>query len=202
MEKDGNIKTFKIYQIYPKRAGHAFVGGMVESWFDNAKIVEIENTSPKFFANKYKNKEIIIILQLRSFKNWIASYAKSNSIGKTRRIINKNVNWWYNVAKEFYEETNYLKEYNKVIKIYYDTFFQNKEYRKIVCEALGGTYNENMLNVVTNKGGGSSFDGLSYNGKAQQMNVLKRYEDYNNLIIGVLNDNPTLNTFCKRYNEV
>ena len=187
----------EIYQLYPKRSGHAFVKRMIESWCPGSKVIEIENLSPKAFSMEY-NDNGVVILQLRSFKNWVASYVKSN---KSQRAVIKNVNWWWNVAEEFYSETNHLKNY-KVIKVYYDTFFTDRDYRKTVCRELGGLYNEKRLNEVGSEGRGSSFDGTKYNGVGQKMNVLERYKGFENMIDQVLEFKPKLKKFCKMHGEI
>ena len=187
----------KIYQLYPKRSGHAFVRRMIESWCPESKMIEVENVSPKAFSMEY-NDNGVVILQLRSFKNWIASYVKSN---KSQRAVIKNVNWWWNVAKEFYSKTNHLKNY-KVIKVYYDTFFTDRNYRKAICRELGGSYNEDRINEVGKEGRGSSFDGMEYNGKGQQMNVLERYKGFESIIDQVFKAKPKLKKFCKMHGEI
>ena len=54
--------------------------------------------------------------------------------------LNKALDSWLQIAKEFCGITNYLSA--QFIKIYYDTFFSDKSYRKNICNTIGGTYSE------------------------------------------------------------
>ena len=45
----------------------------------------------------------------------------------------------------------------------------------MICEQLGGKYTEKSIHEVAGNGGGSSFDGTKYDGKADKMEVLNRW---------------------------
>ena len=62
--------------------------------------------------------------------------------------------------------------------ILYNHFIEDEEYRKEICERVGGTYSDDTLPYVDDPGGGSSFDGRLYNGRAQEMKVFNRWEEY------------------------
>ena len=79
---------------------------------------------------------------------------------------------------EYYQE--YIKTDSDIYFIIYDKWFTDINYRKKISSDLGLEFSDEKFETVPNAGLGSSFDGLKYNGKAQQMNVLKRYEQANN----------------------
>jgi hypothetical protein len=193
----------KIYQLYPKRSGHSFIRRMIEDWLPGVEVKEIENYSPITFSQEWPIKGEVVILNLRSFKNWIASYTKSNGVSTKKRIV-RSVKWWYSIAKEYYGETNYLKG-ACVIRVYYDDFFMSRNYRKMICRSLGGTYSEDSLNEVGNEAGGSSFDSRSFNGKGQQMDVLNRWKNYSlakEVAEKAFQFHPDLKHFCKKHGEL
>jgi hypothetical protein len=68
-----------------------------------------------------------------------------------------------------------------VILINYDEFFVSRKYRQCICASLNGEYNEKKLNEVKGTGQGSSFDGLEYNGRGQEMWTLDRYKQVANM---------------------
>src|SRR6056297_908003 len=63
------------------------------------------------------------------------------------------------------------------ISINYDKWVKDRQYRNLLAKRIGWD-NENELgrNVVSGHGSGSSFDGTSYNGKAEEMNTLDRWK--------------------------
>lgn len=89
--------------------------------------------------------------------------------------LSKGMDKWLEYAKEFMGETNYLPQF---VKIYYNDFFKSNEYRKGICEKIGGGYNEIELNNVTRCGGYSTFDKDKFQGRGQQMNVMERYKEW------------------------
>jgi len=82
---------------------------------------------------------------------------------------------WLLMGKEWIGETNYMPEFTR---IYYDDFFRSQEYRKEICNEIGGQFNENRLNFVTPMGKYSTFDEDKFQGRAQQMKVLERYNQW------------------------
>jgi hypothetical protein len=89
-----------------------------------------------------------------------------------KEIINITIDTWETLVKEYYGVTKYVPS---SFKILYDDFFKNPDYRKKLCDKIGGEYNEDYLNIITNAGGGSSFDKFNYQKNAQNMNPYNRY---------------------------
>ncbi len=170
------------------RSGHFFVIHNVCSWTGKADYREymfwnMENIYPRKVGHELRKikpqdmKESVRILQTRDLLNWIASTVqrrneKRGSNFKHRWDPVKAVGVWMAIAQEFYDETVWISNF---VRVSYEQFFQSEEYRRGICDQVGGTYNEENLNRVSQDGRGSSFDGLEYEDKAQEMKVLYRY---------------------------
>ena len=151
-----------IYHIAPKRSGHVFVGNMIKSWCPDSRYYELENKAPR------KNEEgKIAVLQTRDLLNWLASYTNNKTL---KQYNTRPIRAWYAITRAIWPDN-----FNAV-KIYYDRFVVDQEYRKSICNQLGGTYNEDLLLQVVDNGDGSSFDGIEFDGKADKMQVLTRYK--------------------------
>ena len=70
---------------------------------------------------------------------------------------------------------------SNVVVALYDKWFASEDYRYDLIDTLnrkfewGLVYSEEGLNRVSPIGCGSSFDGDTYDGRAQEMNVLRRH---------------------------
>jgi len=62
--------------------------------------------------------------------------------------------------------------------INFNEWFLSEEYRRGICDRLGLEFTDRGLNKVMNFGSGSSFDREKFDGNAQQMKVLTRYEEW------------------------
>lgn len=127
---------------------------------------------PPDFVSEKLNKDGEIIKPLNEFIN---------------EMVNSMINKWLEIAKEYKGVTNHVPGF---VKVYYDQFFVDEEYRRTICTQINGTYNENEINVVARAGGGSSFDRVNYDGNASDMRVLERYKQWN--IEGMGEVNPFL----------
>lgn len=88
-------------------------------------------------------------------------------------LMDRVVALWKAHAREFLGDTSVLD--NKVT-ISFDAWFASIEYRKIVSSKLGFKHRDSEVARVPGLGGGSSFDGVSYDGEGARMQVLKRAE--------------------------
>ena len=86
------------------------------------------------------------------------------------------VDLWIDYAKEYLGETNYLK-HNKVC-INYNQWFADIEYRREIAEKLQVKFSDAGIDKVTVFGGGSSFEGKQFDGKATSMDVLNRWHKF------------------------
>ncbi len=167
-------------------------------------IINIPLFSPS--NNLLKDSERHNILLLRDATNFIASRMRilksiedaqvTNPIQKV--TMEKVVDLWISYAKEYIGETNYIP--NKVL-INFDNWFSNKQYRDNLISRLfhSGVNSDLGINEVLPNGRGSSFDGLSYNGMAQEMDVLNRWKYYeSNYVFIKLTSNKELMTLNKK----
>lgn len=116
-----------------------------------------------------KSLNTINIIILRDpFNMWV-----SNMPGNKPQ----NPDLWKIYAKEYLGQTNILP--NKV-SINYNQWFSDPNYRMNISEKLGIAFSDNGLNVVGKFGGGSSFNKTAFDGQAQRMSVLNRWEESNN----------------------
>ncbi|ACK67825.1 conserved hypothetical protein [Rippkaea orientalis PCC 8801] len=116
------------------------------------------------------------VLILRDPFNLFASRLKSEKIpvkhqGKTMADL------WIEYAKEFLNETQYLKD-NRKICINYNKWFCEEEYRREIAHQLELNFSNKGVNTVSHYGGGSSFDSKQFQGKANKMKVLERWQNF------------------------
>ena len=121
----------------------------------------------------YKKSNAIPVIILREPRNWLASKYKlipdqlfnNGKITKFTLNIRKEMELWKKHAQ------------SDVYTIFFDEWFQNKEYRKSICKYFGLKFNDKGLNDVFGHGK-SGFDDFYYDGKAQHMNILNRWKHY------------------------
>lgn len=136
-----------------------------------------------------KSKIRYDVLIIRDIFNFIASRLKRNYL--TVKTANQTfVSLWIEYAKEFLGETHYLQ--NNKICINYNQWFSDINYRKHIASLLELKFTDAGLNVI--KGGGSSFNIREFDGKANQMNILKRWEYFkgNQDFINLINNQELL----------
>lgn len=74
------------------------------------------------------------------------------------------------------------------IAISFESWATDRKYRLAICDALGLCFDDKAFGMVGNEGGGSSFDGMSYQGRGHQMNVLDRVSQLDARERGVLDE--------------
>ena len=119
------------------------------------------------------DKKIIII---REFKNWIASLVKHMQSDETASKTQEQRSLMYIYLRTYLEHAQYFLSSNDYTTILYDKWFSDEDYRKQIVSELGLEFTDMGRDKVSKHGRGSSFDGLDYNGKALEMNVLERYK--------------------------
>jgi len=161
-------------------------GGLVDSWKKIPFLTDIKKHEKLFGKSKLKYNVLILrdpynCLSSRISKTKNGIFRKSNLL-KWKQYpygYNNFKKMWLTQAKEFVGETDYLDMYNR-IPISYNEWFLNKGYRKYLCSLFGVEYTDKGLNNVKGFGGGSSFSGVEYNGRAQDMDVLNRWKKNKN----------------------
>ena len=78
-------------------------------------------------------------------------------------------------AREFLGINNYLR--NKIC-VNYNKWASSKNYRKHIAEEMGIPFTDDGFEEVKEVAGGSSFDGISYSGKASTMKVNSRWKAF------------------------
>jgi hypothetical protein len=106
---------------------------------------------------------------VRDWRNMVASRLANSKHPEDMRISLDLVYRW-NAQCEF--ARNFPDR-----AIIFDAWFKSPGYRRDRQISLNLPRGLGDINQVWDKAGGSSFDGTSYNGNAQAMRVLKRYED-------------------------
>jgi len=155
-----------------------------------------ENRLPFRYFKDYHRYEKIYIGVTRSFRNWLASammrnfqvirYKKRNKY----KTLSKYISAWLAMIKHFQTRNEYLH-------IYYDNWFSSQTYRNELASILELTLNDINLNYVPRFGGGSSFDKRRFNKKAQEMDVLHRYEHIKDKSFY-----PLYSQLCEEYKEL
>jgi len=148
-----------------------------------------------------ENKYCIIIV--RDLYNLLASCLKSyprTAVKYKEGIVDdrgvkkeNNVILWTKQIQECLGDTNVIDDCKKVF-ISYNDWFSDKEYRKQICEELDIEFTDSGLQAVPNFGGGSGFDKLRKNNKAQSMDVLNRYKKFltNGSWIDIISSNKSI----------
>lgn len=90
----------------------------------------------------------------------------------TKRLRHAADYLWVEYAKAFIDKP-YDAEY-----VNYNEFITNESYRRALSERIGGLFDDSSIDEVLNHGGGSSFDGMSYNGRGREMDVFHRWKVY------------------------
>ncbi len=119
------------------------------------------------------------ILILRHPLNMFSSRIRKASLKKRPEIypgedgpfMQRVVQLWKNHAREFLGMTDNLE--NKVC-ILFDAWFSDVTYRQSLSRQLGLEFTDRAFSHVADTGLGSSFDGTSFSGNNQKMDVLNR----------------------------
>jgi len=119
---------------------------------------------------------------------WIEDASMIDARGYKRVV--RYMKHWKIYAREHLGLTNYLP--NNSICISFNKWFLDEDYRVEIANKLDLDYSDFALNVVgAVMGGGSSFNGLNYDGRAQQMKVLDRWKVFeeNSIYNGIFEQN-------------
>jgi hypothetical protein len=112
-----------------------------------------------------KHTKIIIV---RNLENLVASRLQFNI---------KNYEWYnyFKLCDDDFFRTWETHVNNNFLKIHYDKWLIDKNYRNLICEQLN-IINKDITNIVTSPGNGSSFIGQSLDSNG---NLLSRYQQIN-----------------------
>lgn len=140
----------------------------------------LEDITDKNFAKKHdlylgKTEQRYDVIIIRDPFNLLASRLQK---GYTSIKSNQNtvIDLWIAYAKEYLGETQFLQ--NNKIGINYNQWFLDVAYRQQIASRLNLEFSDAGLEKVKGQGGGSSFDGLEFQGKASNMDVLGRWKNF------------------------
>ncbi len=173
----------------------------------NTNLFVLENITPEEFASVYPrwraedytdflrmqglapSSRTVILLLLRDPWNQLASVMKLAPLAPPRPVAPEAFKaTWLAYAREFAGLTRLLPPYGEVVPVLYSHWFRRPEYRRELAARLGVNATDAGLHVVSSFGGGSSFDGRSLSGKAQEMKVEERWKAYA--------DHPLMRDIC------
>jgi hypothetical protein len=150
------------------RSGHHAVIHWIKSNSD-LNIVDIENGDIETGDRDHQS-----IILLRNPYNWFASWLASvrgwRSSGNIEDMTPRWIELWKKMGRDVAGETSFLSNATHIL---YDNWFSNNNYRSYVASELGlGLEDHGLLAVVS----GSTWDGVQFNGRAQEMDVLNRWK--------------------------
>jgi hypothetical protein len=134
-------------------------------------IYSLENKT-KDTSSKTPDKRILI---LRDPLNWTASIIKRRgnmSFYKNKKLIKDNE------CLEFYKDYYNKYKSKEYYGINYNKWFSSSEYRREIEADFGFDKNDKSMTKVLKYGSGSSFDGNKFDGKAQNMKTLERWQKF------------------------
>jgi len=107
----------------------------------------------------------------------LASRYKRNSLEvKSLKGWKGLMDMWILYAKEYLGETQHLK--NNKVCVNYNQWFSDANYRKQLADKLNLDFTDSGFNDVSVFGGGSSFEKRKFHGKAENMDVLNRWQQF------------------------
>lgn len=174
----------------------------------NRNLFVLENITPREFAALYprwRNEDYIpslaraglapaprvrILFLVREPWNQLASLMKRPQEGPPRPVLADGYRKaWLEYAAEFRGQTSFLSGIASVVRVSYSSWFRDAAYRKELAAQLDVSPTDAGLHVVSDYGGGSSFDDGKMSGKAQTMGVQERWRAYA--------DNPLMRELCE-----
>lgn len=118
------------------------------------------------------------IIVLRDFYNTYASRFEKRRMERSPYWVNKRWDHYDNVGLWKSLATRFLREEQKgEIRINYNLWFVSDRYRRSLSNNFG-EFTDRGVQHVPYFGGGSSFDCQRYDGRASEMDVLKRWVRY------------------------
>lgn len=136
--------------------------------------------SPKFekFHDVYVglSEACFNVLILRDPFNLLASRLKSKMSSLDDDSAYNALQLWKAYAREFLNETQLLKG-NKIC-INYSQWHLDKPYRQELAKSMDLVFTDSGRERVRGYGGGSSFDGRNLDGNASQLDILNRWQAF------------------------
>jgi hypothetical protein len=115
----------------------------------------------------------IDLLILRDPRNLFASRLASGYGWLEDELV---VRIWCQHAREFLGLRRSLRQ--ERVMVSFNAWVQRREYRRRVAEVLGLEFDDSAAHRVPRVAGGSSFDGITYDWRAEEMPVLRRWHAF------------------------
>ncbi len=147
-------------------------------WSEENPSIKVMSKIPKDLPNQpFRSEKVETILIMRDPYNWAASLLKKTrtdgNVKKLGLFMAERIALWKEHAAEALRETDHLKNY---LFINYNRWFNDKNYREMIMFSLGLDNYDRGLQEVPDFGEGSSFDLRGFHGRAQEMNVMNRWQ--------------------------
>ena len=154
--------------------------GVGEHWDILNKVVSFEEHSLSTMGLDYeqilgKHDSVKKVVILRDPYNLFASRIKHyNLMSDFGALLDKErATFLWSEYAEFF-----VGKPSGVILVSYNRFVSDKGYRQELSEKLGGSFNDSTIDRIDENARGSSFDGMSFDGKASEMRVFDRWKVY------------------------
>jgi hypothetical protein len=159
-----------------------------DAYFYNLEDFDLAHRDavPFSAAARGRAEQIHNVIILRDPFNWLASRMKGGF-----PIDADVIAAWVSQCREALGETSKLEA---PLVVNYDRWFSNEDYRRDLSRQLGYVGSDPGIGETANFGGGSSFSGLEFGVRADQMDVLNRWK--------VLQDDPDYRAFFRDADEL
>ncbi len=153
------------------RTGHNSIIQWIHS--NSPELKRIINWEDKPLKDDPNMQTVVIF---RDVYNWFASWLTAIRKWKSDTdVINSTpslIQIWKGHAQEFLGDTKIIPNAKFIV---FDLWCTQREYRDRVAEDLALTKDDNMVLRMSNAGGGSTWDGMKFDGKANKMKVRERW---------------------------
>jgi hypothetical protein len=176
------LKTVGDYRRYFHTADEPLDDKLRAGLFKYA-VLGYENVHPNEVAavRGASGKDVVVLVVLRNAFNNAASTVRmvrrEQSFKRTRIWVRNYFTFprmWDLMSGLFRSAPSSIGT-ARAIMLNYDTWFQDREYREKIAAQLDLPFSDAGLQAVSPGGGGSAFDLTSFDGKAQEMQVLERW---------------------------
>jgi hypothetical protein len=120
-------------------------------------------------ASAHRRDVLILRDPFNLFASRIAHAGMTRETSTHKRI-------WLQHAREFLGLRHYLPKTRLAVS--YNRWTVDRAYRRSIAEALGLRFTDRGYSTVAATAGGSTFDGMRYDGRAAQMKVLERWKRF------------------------
>lgn len=173
----------------------------------DALILGHEETTPEKYRNKFYLKTYQTALKDISFDSMYhlvvirdpfnhgaSRYRLWGSFGESFAEL------YSTFIEEFEGRTSYFKLPGKLIWVLYNSWFTESSYRKEISGQIDEPHTDSGKSSMLPYGNGSSFRGMSLNGRAEELKVLDRWKNYlkDTLYQKVFQEHPEICNFSEK----